>query len=47
MSSGYFNIKLRRVSNELIVLQYYTPEGVQWAHDSSILDYEGSPMGSW
>jgi hypothetical protein len=42
-SSG-FNNGQQRESGELIGIQYWTAEGVQWAHFRSILDCGGSPI---
>jgi hypothetical protein len=39
------NIELRRVSNGPMGAQYWTKEGVLWAHGSSILNYGRSPVG--
>jgi hypothetical protein len=33
-------------SNGLMVVQYWTADGVHWAYSSSILDYGWSPVGS-
>ena len=34
MGSWEFNIRLWRMSSELIAVQYQSAEGVQWAHES-------------
>ena len=41
------NIGLWRVSGEFMGVQYYTVEGVRWAHGSQILGFREYPMGSW
>ena len=46
MGSWELNIRVRRVSGELMGVQYKSMEGVQWAHGSSILDYRGCPVSS-
>ena len=46
MSSPWLNIKVRRVSHELTTVQYQSPEGVLWAHHSSILNSRGCPISS-
>jgi hypothetical protein len=40
------NIDLLRVSGGLMGVQYWTVEGVQWAHRSSILNCQGCLVGS-
>jgi hypothetical protein len=46
MSSPELNIKVRRVSHELTIVQYKSLEGVLWAHHSWILKFGGCPMSS-
>ena len=46
MSSPWLNIKVRRVSHELTTVQYQSPEGVLWAHHSSISKFRRCPMSS-
>ena len=46
MGSWESNIRLWRVSGELMGGQYWSVEGVQWAHRSSILDCGGCPVSS-
>jgi hypothetical protein len=33
--------------NGLMAVQYWTPDGFQWAHGGSILDSGWGPVGSW
>jgi hypothetical protein len=40
------NIELRRESGELIGVQYWTKEGVRWAHYRPILNAGGSLVSS-
>jgi hypothetical protein len=40
------NIDLLRMSGGLMGVQYWTVEGVQWVHQSSILNYHGCLVGS-
>ena len=46
MSSPDFDIKVRRVSYELTIVQYKNLEGVQWTHHSTLLKSGGCPMSS-
>ena len=46
MSSLWLNIKVWRVSHELTTVQYQSPEGVLWAHHSSIFKSRRCPMSS-
>ena len=46
MGSLQSNIRVQRVSNGLMGGQYWSVEGGQWAHGSSILDCGGCPVSS-
>src|SRR6202011_3286246 len=47
MGSWEFNIRLRRMSGELIAIQYWAVEGVRWANGSPILRCRGFLVSSW
>ena len=47
VGSWWANTHLRRVSGELMVIQYSTMEGVLWAHGRPIHIFGGCPVSSW